>query len=638
MKKELLFCLALCGALSADAQNRLALFEEFTGEHCVPCAVANPGLQNLLGLNSKVLHITYSSPFPAGGPIYNTYKAIVNSRIAYYGIAAAPQGRLNGIMMGSGTSSPTTGHVNNFTQADLNAAGAAAAPYTLNVAHSWSATGDSVTAVITIKTPNAYTAPVGANLKLRLALVEHLHYGAPPGINGEQDFPNVVRDMFPSPAGISLQSAWATGETVTLYVTNAMGRYIDKNNANMIAWIQNDADKNISQAAISTPVPISLDVATLGVQPASRLQCVPGNASATAYALLRNGGTSTLTSARVYYRTDVSTAMTFVNWTGSLAPNGVTLVSLGAMTIPGGNHFISDSVALPNGSADINGGNNTGKGNVSIYNTTPVNLPIVTGFETATGTIPAGWILYDADSNGRNFTVSKNLFGGAAGYGGSTWFLQHNNFYVPSGEVNYAILPAAKLVGGTMLSFAYAHAQYAAENDKLEVAYSTDCGASWTSVWSAAGATLSTAPPTTDYFIPTATQWSSQSVDVGGIPPTAMLALKATSDYGNTLYIDNVRLEVPASVSEVENVSAVSVFPSPARTSAQLRFRLSKTAELNIRLTDATGRMVTDVAMRDFEAGTQQLQIETAGLAAGLYYLSINGSGINVTKPLNVLK
>lgn len=638
MKKLVLLSVLLAGCvLYTQAQTRLSLFEEFTGEHSVPSALANPGLQGLIGANaSGVLLITYPSPFPTGGPIYNTYSAVSNARLLYYGISTAPQGRLDGTRKGSGKSYPA-GHVANFTQADIDTATGKTTKYDLSISHAWSVTGDSVTATVTITTPLGDTLPASAALKLRVALIENLQYGIAPGINGEHDFPNVVRDMYPSAAGTGIMATWAAAQSKTYTITNSVARFIDKSKATLVAWIQNDADKSILQAAVSTPVAIAVDAATTGVFPTSRLQCVPSNASETSYATLRNAGTSILTSARIYYHSDVSSLLNMTNWTGSLAPGATTLVALNAVSVPGGNHYILDSVGLPNGQPDINAGNNSGKGSVSVYSTNRVNLPIVTGFEGA-GAIPNGWILYDADSNGRNFTVSKNIFGGAAGYGGSTWFLLHNNYYVPAGETNYAILPAANLPSDPVLGFGYAHAQYNAENDKLEVVYSTDCGANWTSAWSAEGGSLSTAPATTDYYIPAAADWKDQVVDLTGIPINAMIALRATSDYGNTLYIDNVRLESKSAVHDLPGIAAVKLYPNPAKTEAALDFDLSQRSQLTISLLDAAGRVVMPISSETFEAGAKHLSIPLSGLAYGLYMVHISGEEGSVMKVLTITR
>jgi hypothetical protein len=488
-----------------------------------------------------------------------------------------------------------------------------------------------------VTAPAAY-APVGASLKLRVALIEHLTYGTAPGVNGEQDFPNVVRDMYPSAAGTVIPTTWTMGQNSSYTIINKVARYVDKSNATVVAWIQNDADKTILQAAVSAPVTIARDVATTGVRPAVRLQCVAGSALVLSSALIRNAGTDTLKSARIYYHNDVGGVVGVLNWTGSLATGAATYVALGAVSVPNGNHFIIDSVALPNGTLDINAGNSIGSGSVSVYNTTQARLALVTGFEGG-GAIPNGWILYDADSNGRNFTVAKNVLGTAAiGYGGSTYFLLHNNYYVPSGETNYAILPAADIPADAILNFVYAHAQYGTENDKLEIVYSTDCGRSWTSVWSEAGTSLATAPATTDYYIPTAAQWVAKGIDLPGLPSNAMIAFRATSDYGNSLYIDNVRLESKSSVKALSSISNARLYPNPASNEALLDFKLEHSERLSITLSDITGRTVAELTSGTFSAGTQHLKLPLSNLSAGLYMLRINGEDGQLTMPLSIVQ
>jgi hypothetical protein len=641
MNKGLLLCLIAAFGLSSSliAQTRLSLYEEFSGEHCVPCATANPSLQSLIASNaSGVVHITYPTSLPTAGPLSGTYPIIANTRVSYYGITTVPQGRLNGTGTGSGTSQSTTGHVSNLTQGDITTAAASATPFNMSIVHAWSITGDTVTATVTVNTPAAYSSST-ANLKLRVALVENLNYSVAPGINAEQSFPNTVRDMWPNAGGTSISATWTLGQTATYTITGKVARYINKRNANLVAWIQNDADQSVMQAAVSTPVPIALDVATSGVLPTGRLQCVTGSATVSSHALITNAGTATLTSARIFYRTDASSALTFVNWTGSLMPNATTLVALGAVGIPGGNHYIIDSVTLPNGALDINPGNTLGSGSVSVYNTNQVNLPIASGFEGTNGTLPTGWILYDADSNGRNFSVTKNIFGGPAGFGGSTWFLQHNNYFVPSGEVNYAILPAVKLPpGGSLLTFGYAHAQYSSESDKLEVVYSTDCGASWTPVWSESGSTLATAPVTTSYFIPTSTQWVSKTIDMGSVPANSMIAFRATSDYGNVLYIDNVKFEAFVGVAHTPSLTSASLYPNPATQSVSINLMLAHPDALSISLLDATGRSIKRLASGSYTAGPQHFNFETASIPAGLYMVQISGTEGHILKKITVLR
>ncbi|MEO6832620.1 MAG: choice-of-anchor J domain-containing protein [Chitinophagaceae bacterium] len=625
-------------SIHSSAQTRLSLYEEFTGEQCFPCAIANPGLQSLLAANaSKVVLLNYPSPVPVAGQLYNVYKNNSNARISYYGINDAPLGRLNGYKFGSGGNSSIAGNVSNLAQADIDSQYARPSPFNLSVSHSWSAGGDSIFIQLTISTPVAY-APPGATFRLRLALVNDLNFVLPPGINGEKSFPNVVQEMYPNPGGTILSGSWAASQSATFTVKGIVPKITDKQSAVIVAWIQNDADKTVQQVAVSNKMPIAIDAAITAAQPISKLQCAFGQASVPSATVLRNTGTVNLTSARIFYHADGG-PLSYYDWTGTLAPNSATTILLPAINVGGGNRFITDSVVSPNGVPDINMANNVASGVVNVYNTATVNLPVANGFEGLAGATPSGWLLYDADSNGRNFQITRNVFGGNAGFGNSTYFLLHNNYYVPSGETNFAILPSAKLPNGEKtLTFELAHAPYDLENDQLDVVYSTDCGDSWTSVWNGTGAGMTSSAATTNFFIPTATDWEQKTVDMTAVPNGAIIAFRAISDFGNALYIDNVQLSAPLGIVKDGMPESIFISPQPAKNEAILHFTLSQGGNIQVDIQDMSGRKVLCIAKQIFKKGMQQFFINTVSLASGVYLLRIKTDGGSLVKKLVIAK
>ena len=72
--------------------------------------------------------------------------------------------------------------------------------------------------------------------------------------------------------------------------------------------------------------------------------------------VLRNYGTTTLTSADILYNLDGGANSTF-NWTGSLVAGATTNVNLGVMSPSAGPHTLNVSTNLPNGTTDVNTGN-----------------------------------------------------------------------------------------------------------------------------------------------------------------------------------------------------------------------------------------------------------------------------------------
>jgi hypothetical protein len=645
MKKLLLMLsAAVVTSVAANAQSRLCLYEEFSGENCGPCAAANPGLWTLLsGNTSKAILIKYQSPIPSAGPIYNQYKTVTDARLLYYSVPFAPYGRLNGTKLGSGTAAPSSpGHVANLTQTDIDNDYNAGSPFSMSITHTWNATGDSVTANVSI-TANSAFAPSGANLKLRIAIIEHLVYASAPGTNGEKDFHNVVREMVPNATGTQLPNSWTASQTQTYTIKGRVPAFVDKSNneVRLVAWIQNDADKSIPQAAQSTFVPISLDAGSAGVSTPKDLVCTSSSTTVSPVVVLKNSGSTTLTSAKIYYRADNTAAQVF-NWTGTLAPGATTNVTLTpGIALTPGNRTIIDSVVAPNGMTDINLGNALSATKVIVYNTTGNALPLSTGFENG-GQLPTNWIIWDYDENG-NVPVMGYSTSGAIGHANSTYTLWFRFPYEASGETNYVIMPQGTLPSGPKaLDFWVAHALRTGANvDKLEVVYSTDCAANWTTVWSKTGTQLASAAPTanTTAYVPVQADWKKWSVDMSSVPANAMIALRGVGASGQNMFIDDVNLRTgPAGVGEIIANSQVSLYPNPAKESATLDFTLSKSGKVVVNVSDATGRIVAVAADATMAQGAQHITIPTAALAAGVYNISIQTEEGTLTQRLSVLK
>lgn len=228
MKKLLLMLSAVAlSAANVNAQSRLALYEEFTGENCGPCASSNPALDNLVSTNlTKVIKIQYQSPIPSAGPIYNAYKTITDARMKYYSVPFAPYGRLDGRVLGTTMSSP--GHVNYLTQADINTDAGTAAKFSMTVSYVWSTYGDSATVTVNVTANSAYTVSGSLPLKLRIGIIQHLQYSTPPGTNGEKDFPNVVREMIPDALGTTMATTWTASQNQAYTIKGKVPTIVDR--------------------------------------------------------------------------------------------------------------------------------------------------------------------------------------------------------------------------------------------------------------------------------------------------------------------------------------------------------------------------------------------------------------------------
>jgi hypothetical protein len=643
--KKLLLTFAAFGviAMTANAQTRLSLYEEFSGENCGPCAASNPGLNALMasGTNpSKALLIKYQTPIPTAGPIYNIYKTVTNARLSYYNVPFAPYGRLDGTGLGTGPAAPTSpGHVANLTQGDLNTASGMAAPFNIVVTGDWNATGDSVTATIDLSCVANY-APASGILKLRVAMIEHLVYATPPGTNGETEFHNVVREMYPDANGTALAASWTAGQSQSFTLTGRAPYFVDKaNRPKIVVWIQNDADKSIAQAAVSPELPlVNKDIAITALSASAPKMTCTGNSIAPTVTIT-NKGTSSITGGTIFYKFGTAGAWSNQAWVGTLAAGASTNVSLAAIAAPNtaGTLAFTDSMVIV---GDQNVGNNSANSSLLVVSSTPKILPFTCGWEN---TVPAGWYFYDSDGSGQTW-INGN--GTKLAHNESSFMAWYRPGFT-AGSSSMIVMPTPTVEGPTGLDFWVAYAQVAdGDDDKLEVVSSTDCGATWTSMWSKQGADLATesdGPVGTDNWLPdpeaNSPDWKQYTIDLTNLPAGALLAFKATAGGGNNMFLDDLRFHAGTTgISDLISENKMSLSPNPAKDLSKLAFELKAASNVQVEIYDIVGKLVSTVANQHMGAGAQTVDINTANLPAGLYNVKVSAGSTMMVERLSVTK
>ncbi len=258
--------------------------------------------------------------------------------------------------------------------------------------------------------------------------------------------------------------------------------------------------------------------------------------------VLSNTGTANLTSCNIQLELNSTLVQTFA-WVGNLAPGATQTVTLNPVATPLGTHLLFAYTSLPNGAVD-GYAENDGTCIEFDYNAAFNTYPLFEGFEGGTFP-PSNFSLYNPDAD---YTWERNTAVG--GFGASSASMLFDNFNRNEiGTVDELRTNILDFTGQTsiLLSFDVAYARYNAGNfDGLEVYYSTDCGATWTQVFSKTGTTLATAPDNTSLFIPSAAQWRTETVSLtaAGLngAPSVMLAFRNIPGWGNVLYVDNINL------------------------------------------------------------------------------------------------
>lgn len=170
-------------------------------------------------------------------------------------------------------------------------------------------------------------------------------------------------------------------------------------------------------------------------------------------------------------------------------------------------------------------------------------LPLTEGFESATFP-PTGWTLTNGDAATTWVRTTS-----ASGYGTSSASAYVNNYnYQTVAQKDWLITPSYNFSGVTAgrikWDYAYAPFNQTGYSDSLEVLYSTNCGATWTSLWRRGGTSLGTATASGSNFVPTSTQWKTDSVSLAALSGQASVrfAFVNRNSYGNNIFLDNVNV------------------------------------------------------------------------------------------------
>ena len=646
-------CLALFASAFAQTQ-RLVLFEEFTQASCGPCASQNPAFNALIAQNeTKTITIKYQTSWPGVDPMNIQTASEVATRVSYYGVTGVPYTR------GDGTLEPTgpqayAGAPFNVDQGLIDSLYAVPAPMSINISHTLSANLDtiSITCTIVNVSGGAIAAGAAGSLKAHVVIVEEeLNFPTPPGSNGEMDFYSVMRKMLPGDAGTTMSDNIPNGDTLVLTFTEALPSYIyDYSQIGVVAFVQDDNSQQVHQAAYSAPVAVTnIPDAGIASNTTTGGYCVN---TVTPTFTLSNDGTTPITSATVGYTIDTGTAVT-QNWTGNLAAGATASVAFPQITLTAGASYeFTGSVSNVNGGVDYNTLNdNALPFDVSIISAATTPSPReVTGFEhVALGSLPSNVIL--EDQTGRVYvvdqTVNTQLTQRLGGFTYSNSSIRWDFWTISQvGEVSSIISDKVDLTNGTnsVITFARAHAQYQTSADRLQVFVSDDCGANWTQVYDRAGADLATtSPQNSARFYPQAyNEWNLDTADISAFDGSSEVIIRfsGTSDYGNSLYVDDIKVNDVALVGIEESAleGELKLFPNPAKDQFNVTFELASTENVSIELYDYAGRVVYTNELGSLTAGAHSTTIRTAQFEKGVYLANIKIGDELITKRFSIVE
>lgn len=381
----------------------------------------------------------------------------------------------------------------------------------------------------------------------------------------------------------------------------------------------------------------SVDVKAVYPYPAPIYMCGTGMTPTFKFV---NYSTTPLTSATINVKYGGTTVNSYP-WTGNVAGNAVGTVTLPAFNHTTGTNYngYSWEIVAPN---DINAANNTSNLDWKVYSAGNAKTANYTETFTA-ATLPANWTMVNQLSNDYIFTFAGGVNGIASVVGPDGMNSQAllfdlldingGNAYPLTGIVTNLDYSAKTYL---TFDFDYAHAnKTASTNDKLEVVVSTDCGTTWTSVWSKEGTALNNdqalypATNAATIFVPNAaSDWSHVSLDLTSHKSNnnLLIALRGTAKTaanGSALFVDNVNISgvTPANISDKDFSNLISIYPNPVSDKVNIKGLMTNST---VQIVDVLGNVVKSETFTNVNG---DISIDVNTLARGSYIIKIMQDG-----------
>jgi len=312
MKKITLFSIfALSVFMLFGQSQRLTLIEHFTQASCPYCPPGNVHVDEIIENNAdKAIVLRYQVWWPGYDPMYFHNPEDVNTRVSYYSINAVPGTVYEGINLEQNYYGYLTDEVveNHY---------AIPSPFDIDVDHTISQNNDSIYLTVDIKATQA----VSGNLTAQIVVVErHIAFEEAPGSNGEKNFYNVMKKMFPDAEGTTLPASMAIDDNETMTFSWKLENVYNVNELAVIAFVQNESTHEILQTGFSDKKPANAEFdRDISVVSASNLPpSVCGDeASISPLITFTNFGAVSCTSIEFKYKINNGEENTFV-WTGGI--------------------------------------------------------------------------------------------------------------------------------------------------------------------------------------------------------------------------------------------------------------------------------------------------------------------------------
>ncbi len=360
---------------------------------------------------------------------------------------------------------------------------------------------------------------------------------------------------------------------------------------------------------------------------------------------VRNNAPENVTAFSVSYRINSGAYLTS-NFTGQNIPtNGTVSVNLAdaSTTLSPGTHTITAFTFNPvslSGIGDQVINNDTLIRSFAVLGTSASGL--TENFSTTTFP-PDNWGIFNPDAS---ITWKRDV----TGNNNSGSALMNNYRYNAPGQLDYLHTPEITFTGVDSISMSFdiaAVTRIAPNNttlpmDTVEVLITTNCGATFTSIYKKWGVALQTindpvnAQPT-EFFPTNANQWRTEKFDLSSFAPNGpiQIVFRNRNNFGNNVFIDNVNIKtriLPAALK----IDGIQLFPSPFTNQFQVWHLQTPTTLRYVNVYNTTGQKVWT---KNFNGNALKLiDVDMSRNAVGIYIVEMGYTDKSKNVKLQVVK
>lgn len=354
---------------------------------------------------------------------------------------------------------------------------------------------------------------------------------------------------------------------------------------------------------------------------------------------VQNYGTADLFYFIVEYGFPTGPVHTY-EWTGLIPTIQSAEITLPAITTitTGIIQTININITQPNGQTDYSPDDNSGVYSFAVISS-GAQTPASEDFEAGTN--------FNSWSNNNPDGLIGFALNNSVGSSSSASVYMNNFIYNAPGANDEISTPYFDLsdISDPYLYFdvAYALKNAGDASDVLQVLISTDCGETFTNIYTKAGDNLVTAPPVSSTFVPNQGQWRTEYIEL--LPYQAfrnvIIRFKQIRGAGNNLYIDNFLIRdgvVGIEEMAVKNESQLLIYPNPASSEALLVFQAEHAGSAVISMTDLSGKTLL-VQETNLITGFNQLSLNIQDFAEGIYLIHlVQENQLTATQKLAIMR